>query len=149
MVQHAFLRLCDRPPGTALERVDQWLFAVCRNRAVDLLRSRRRTARLADDMPCDFQSQEPDPAVTAERNDLYRQLCQLVAGLPPSQREVVDLWAEGFSYREIAEITDRNEITIRVKVHRALKTLRAHRESGKCWAGPAAPRPLPTGSPSH
>jgi RNA polymerase sigma-70 factor (ECF subfamily) len=148
VVQHAFLRLCDRPPDAALDRADQWLFAVCRNRAVDVLRARRRTSRLADDMPFDVQSQEPDPAMTAERKDLYRQLCQLVAGLPPSQREVVDLWAEGFSYREIAEITDRNEITIRVKIHRALKTLRGHPRVRQMLGGTRSTRQLPTGSAS-
>jgi len=156
VVQHAFLRLCDRLPAAgeaACSRIDQWLFTVCRNRAVDLLRSRQRTARLAEDVASTWQSKEPDPAVTAERKDLYRQLSQLVAALPPSQREVVDLWAEGFSYREIARITDRNEVTVRVKVHRALKTLRGHPQVRQWLGGAAAaaakPRSaggLPTGS---
>ena len=135
VVQHAFLRLCDRPPDPSCRRIDQWLFTVCRNRAVDLLRSRRRTGTMGDpETTPDKTSKEPDPAVTAERNDLYEQLRQLIAGLPGGQREVVDLWAEGFSYREIAQITDRNEVTVRVKVHRALKHLRAHPRVRK-WLG--------------
>ena len=40
------------------------------------------------------------------------------------QREAVDLWTEGFSYREIAEITGNRQGQLRVLVHRALKRLR-------------------------
>ena len=51
---------------------------------------------------------------------------QPVATLNNEQQEVVDLWSEGFTYREISRITDRNENTIRVQVHRALKQIRQH-----------------------
>jgi DNA-directed RNA polymerase specialized sigma24 family protein len=44
--------------------------------------------------------------------------------LPVPQREVLALWSEGFSYREIAGITARTEGNIRVLVHRALAALR-------------------------
>lgn len=146
VVQHAFLRLCDRPPDSSCRRIDQWLFTVCRNRAVDLLRSRRRASKTGGtEAAPDKTSNEPDPAVTAERNDLYEQLHQLIAGLPAGQREAVDLWAEGFSYREIAQITGRNEVTVRVKVHRALKHLRGHPRVRR-WLGTSTPNDgLPAG----
>ncbi len=124
VVQHAFLRLCDESPDGLEGRLAQWLFTVCRNRAVDLLRVRQRTTLLGR-MDARAGS-EPDPAVAAERQDLYRRLNRLVAGLPPSQREAVDLWTEGFGYREIAKITGHSEGNVRVLVHRALKTLRGH-----------------------
>jgi len=137
VVQHAFLRLCDRPPDDSYSRIDQWLFTVCRNRAVDLLRSRRRTSVLAEADTPHWKSKEPDPAVTAERKDLFGQLNQLIAGLPATQREAMDLWAEGFTYREIAQITGRKEVTVRVKVHRALKYLRGHPRVRQ-WAAEAS-----------
>ncbi|MFP6691718.1 MAG: sigma factor-like helix-turn-helix DNA-binding protein, partial [Pirellulales bacterium] len=49
-----------------------------------------------------------------------------VATLNSAQQEVVDLWSEGFNYREISNITARNENTVRVQVHRALKQIREH-----------------------
>ena len=41
-----------------------------------------------------------------------------------AQREAIDLWTEGFSYREISDITGEGEGKLRVLVHRALKRLR-------------------------
>ena len=125
-VQHAFVRLCDQSPERLRDHVAQWLFTVCRNKAVDVLRTRQRTTSLGDARRPISMSREPDPAATAERKDLYDRLNGLVAGLPASQREAVDLWAEGFTYREISAVTGQKEGSIRVQVHRALKYLRGH-----------------------
>jgi DNA-directed RNA polymerase specialized sigma24 family protein len=46
--------------------------------------------------------------------------------LPAAQREAIDLWCEGFTYRQIAEITGRQEGHIRVLAHRGLAALRRH-----------------------
>ncbi|MHB8902833.1 MAG: RNA polymerase sigma factor [Thermoguttaceae bacterium] len=125
VVQHVFLRLCERGPAETEGKATQWLFTVCRNRAIDVLRKRKRTTQF-DDGAADRQpGREPGPAGRVERHDLYLQLNRLVAALPESQREAVDLWAEGFSYREIADITGEGEGKLRVLVHRALKRLRS------------------------
>jgi RNA polymerase sigma factor (sigma-70 family) len=131
VVQHAFLRLCDESPDDLEGRAAQWLFTVCRNRAVDLLRTRQRTTSLdrlgeIDRLDARPGLTSPDPAVAAERDDLYRLLRDLIAELPPAQREALDLWTEGFTYRQVAEITGHSEGNTRVLVHRALKTLRGH-----------------------
>jgi RNA polymerase sigma factor (sigma-70 family) len=47
-----------------------------------------------------------------------------VAQLPAAQRDAVDLWCEGFTYRQIAEIAGHSEGNVRVLVHRAIKQLR-------------------------
>ena len=126
VVQHAFLRLCDQSPGELRDRVAQWLFTVCRNRAVDVLRTRGRTTSLDNVDARASLATDQDPAAAVEREELYRRLTALVAGLPANQREAVDLWAEGFTHGQIAEITGRTEGNVRVLVHRALKTLRRH-----------------------
>ena len=149
VVQHAFLRLCQQSPEQLRDRVTQWLFTVCRNRAVDILRARQRTVSLAETHVQMEPGAELDPAVAAERHDLYRRLNGLVAELPPNQREAVDLWAEGFCYREIAEITGHSEGNVRVLVHRALKTLRQHPLARGLLGGPVeSVRPLP-GKPTQ
>jgi len=124
VVQHTFLRLCDQSPGELRDRVAQWLFTVCRNRAVDVLRTRGRTMSLDHVDARASLATDEDPAVAVEREELARRLSALVAGLPTNQRETVDLWAEGFTYREIGEITGHSEGNVRVLVHRALKKLR-------------------------
>ncbi|MGI6414170.1 MAG: RNA polymerase sigma factor [Thermoguttaceae bacterium] len=124
VVQHVFLRLCEQPAGAAEGRTAQWLFTVCRNRAIDVLRKRKRTTQFEQGAAEAKLSREPNPASAAERRDLYMRLNRIVDSLPPVQRELVDLWAEGFSYREISDITGEGEGKLRVLVHRAIKRLR-------------------------
>lgn len=131
VVQHAFLRLCARRPGELAGRVGPWLFAVCRNRAVDVLRTRGRVGPLDGEAP-EPPGREPDPAAAAEQDETYRRLGGLVAGLPPARREVVDLWSAGFSYSEIAQIAGYSEVNVRVLLHRAIKQLRERMETLEC-----------------
>ena len=138
-VQHAFLKLCDdacSPPlcGANPSRSDgllaAWLFRVCRNRALDHLRLAGRERPLAEGNEVSeggwLAGREPDPACVAESDELAGCLRELVGQLPPAQREAIDLWCEGFVYRQIAEIMDRQEGHIRVLVHRGLTRLRQH-----------------------
>jgi RNA polymerase sigma-70 factor (ECF subfamily) len=148
VVQFIFLRLCDQSPDKIGDRLAQWLYTVCRNRALDVLRasgreksnghvgfdSRRvpvdRAANHSEPgLPCGQPqppSRESDPADSAEEAELHALLRLLVAALPSSQREAIDLWSDGFSYQQIAEITSQKEGTIRVLVHRGLKAIREH-----------------------
>ena len=149
-VQHAFLRLCDQSPDDIRGHVAQWLFTVCRNKAVDMIRLRQRTASLGETRGPVSMSREPDPAATAEQQEVYHRLNGLIAGLPASQREAVDLWAEGFTYREISAITGHKQGAIRVQVHRALKYLRGHPVARQLQpvGGPPATGRLPAGKPT-
>src|SRR5688500_14616436 len=136
VVQFAFLRLCDEEPGEIGERLAQWLFTVCRNRALDVLRASGKeksngTSHLvrpdASVSRTEAQpSREPDPADFAEQADLHFLLRVLINHLPANQREAIDLWAEGFSYAEISNILECQEGNVRVLVHRGLKTIREH-----------------------
>jgi RNA polymerase sigma-70 factor (ECF subfamily) len=123
-VQHAFLQLCEQSPVELEGREAPWLFAVCRNKALDVLRAQRRLNPADEAEVAGCRSREPDPAARAEREDLYGRLAELVARLPAGQREAIDLWAEGFSYRQIGRIVGQTEGGVRVLVHRALKHLR-------------------------
>jgi RNA polymerase sigma-70 factor (ECF subfamily) len=147
VVQHTFLRLCDRGPEPQLSeegpemregRIARWLFTVCRNRAVDSLRVRQRMASVEGGRPEHCPGREPDPADLAERHDLYGRVRQVVDGLPHAQREAITLWAEGFRNREIAQIVGTTEGNVRVLVHRALRSLRQHPLARQLLAGPNA-----------
>ncbi|MEI8373171.1 MAG: sigma-70 family RNA polymerase sigma factor [Planctomycetota bacterium] len=124
VVQHAFLQLCERTPEELIGREAPWLFRVCRNKAVDLIRLRQRHRGDPEADLATLVGREPDPAEQAERQDLCGELTRRVAQLPASQREAIDLWCEGFSYRQISEIAGQSEGNVRVLVHRAIKQLR-------------------------
>jgi RNA polymerase sigma-70 factor, ECF subfamily len=130
VVQFVFLQLCDQSPEEIDDRLAQWLYTVCRNRALDALRRKGGVgwASPTDQIkggghspPC---SREDDPAGLAEQAELHALLRILIEELPANQREALDLWADGFSYQQIASIIDRQEGHVRVLVHRGLKALR-------------------------
>ena len=136
VVQHAFLKLCNQSPAGLQLGPMPWLFRVCRNRALDLLREashRNSAAGSADEAEVNrLPSREPNPAASAEQQDLCRALRKLMLSLPNLQREVVELWSEGLGYREIAEIMDQRETYVRVLAHRAIRTLKEHPQV-KAW----------------
>jgi RNA polymerase sigma-70 factor (ECF subfamily) len=131
-VQHAFLQLCEQSPegkDSAINaelrgREAAWLFRVCRNKALDLVRLRRRHSSDGEADLATIAGREPDPAETIERQDLCGELGRMLADLPCSQREAIHLWCAGFSYREIAKITALSEGNVRVLVHRGIARLK-------------------------
>jgi RNA polymerase sigma factor (sigma-70 family) len=125
VVQFVFLRLCDEEAAKVEGRLAQWLFTVCRNRAMDVLRGSGREKDRGGHSPP--YSVERDPAEMAEEMDLHGLLREVVDHLPASQREAIDLWAEGFRYAEIGKILECEEGNVRVLVHRGLKAVREDR----------------------
>ena len=126
VVQHAFLRLCDQRPEELDGRLAAWLFAVCRNRAIDMQRKNSRLEPLGVVNGAETHCRERDPAELAEMRDAGERIRRAIATLPEKQRDVVNLWADGFTYREISEITEHTESYVRVIAHRAFHALRRH-----------------------
>jgi RNA polymerase sigma-70 factor (ECF subfamily) len=124
VVQHTFLRLCEQSPEELGERVRPWLFCVCRNRAIDYLRSQHHVTSLDSADISAQANREPNPADVVDNRDLCEMVRRLVDRLPASQREALTLWTEGFEYRQIAEIVGTSEGNVRVLMHRALKHVR-------------------------
>jgi RNA polymerase sigma factor (sigma-70 family) len=151
VVQHAFLRLCDQAAEEVGDHVEKWLFTVCRNRALDLLRASGRLKSLEELERQGLNGHgktDGDPALRAEEKELAEMLRRMVEHLPPAQREALDLWVEGFSYREIAEIVSKQEGHVRVLVHRGLTNLREHPRVRK-WVVEPVPRRSNLASCSH
>jgi RNA polymerase sigma factor (sigma-70 family) len=126
VVQQVFLRLCGQSREAIGDRAGPWLFAVCRNLSIDLLRKRGAVGEESESVLADCPGREPDPADAAEKADLHGRINRMLDELPLPQREAISLWAEGFSYREISAVTKNGEGNVRVIVHRALKRLREH-----------------------
>ncbi|WP_211348939.1 RNA polymerase sigma factor [Nocardioides litoris] len=118
-----------------------WLFTVARHRAID--HARARAARPA--VPVAEPVEPRVPAASAEavagERDATRDALALVATLPPEQAEMVLLRVvAGLDVQSVADIVGKQPGTVRVAVHRALRTLadRLPRDPADP-AGPAGP----------
>ncbi|MBM3837074.1 MAG: sigma-70 family RNA polymerase sigma factor [Verrucomicrobia bacterium] len=125
VVQDTFLRLCAEDPDDVQTYVVEWLFTVCRHRAVDLGRKENRMKPLAELETASQASDEPSPALAAERADAANHVLQALHGLPANQQEVVRLKFQcGLSYKEISRVTNLTVTNVGFLLHSALKTLR-------------------------
>ena len=125
VVQDTFIRLCSEKPAKMNSHLTQWLFTVCRNRALDVQRKQRRTKPLNEQEMNSQASPDPSPAAQAERREMDGEVMFLLARLSKNQQEVVRLkFQSGLSYREISEVTHLSVSNVGFLMHTALKTLR-------------------------
>jgi len=125
VVQDTFLRLCRESPEKLNGRLQPWLFAVCRSRALDLMKKEQRMQPLVDALtePCTDVLADPAEQVIEHEETLH--LSQLVGQLTPREQEVVRLkFQQGLSYREIAEVTTMSVSHVGVVLHAAMQKLR-------------------------
>ncbi len=104
-----------------------WLFTIARHRAID--QSRTKARRPATIAVADPAQMEAHPMVRsaeddAVANDDTARALELVATLPPDQAEAVMLRVvAGLDVADVARLLDKKPGTVRVMVHRALRTL--------------------------
>ncbi|MCA9173135.1 MAG: sigma-70 family RNA polymerase sigma factor [Planctomycetales bacterium] len=130
VVQDAFVRLCAQERARIEPIVTQWLYTVCRNRALDIMKKENRMNPLSDERAAECPSREPDQAAALERRDDAHSAAQLMEQLPDRQRELIRLKIEGgLSYREMAEVTGLTVSNVGYLLHMGIKALR---ESMQC-----------------
>jgi RNA polymerase sigma-70 factor (ECF subfamily) len=127
VVQEVFLRLWDRPERFDHERgsLRSFLLAQTHGRSIDLLRSEvsRRNR------------EERDHRRTAEAGyDIEREVMDLAVGekvqvaletLPDGERQAIALaYFGGHTYREVAELLDQPEGTVKSRIRSGLQRLR-------------------------
>lgn len=125
VVQETFLKLCTQNREAIDSHLAEWLFTVCRNRALDVLRKESRMTNLSEEHVQRCLSPIPDPADLAERRDLSARVLDLMESLPTNQREVIRLkFQNGFSYQEISRISGHSVSNVGFLIHAGMKTLR-------------------------
>jgi len=125
VVQETFIRLCAEKPERVDSHLAQWLFTVCRNRALDGERKRKRMQPFSPAAMNAQPGSEPSPAAQAERNETDGEVLSLIAALPRNQQEVIRLkFQNGLSYREISAVTGLSVSNVGFLIHTAIKTLR-------------------------
>ena len=94
-----------------------WLIRVTINCAKDLLAQRAQLQQLHE---------ETLPDQTARDADTYMDLYKAIEGLRPEYREVIKLfYLDDLSVKEIAQILNKNENTIKTQLFRARETLKS------------------------
>ena len=131
VVQDTFVRLLAAPRAEVETHAAEWLFTVCRHRAVDVLRKEGRVSRLDDGASegggaAGLLAEEPRPGRALEAAETRETLLGLIDRLPPNQQEVIRLkFQTGFSYKEISRITDLSVSNVGFLIHTAVQRLRA------------------------
>ncbi len=125
VVQEVFLRLCRENRESLDGHVDQWLYATCRNRALDVCRKERRMRRLSDEASATMISDSTSPPVSLERRETAGGVLALLSTIPEKQQEVIRLrFQAGLSYRAISAVTKLSVSNVGYLIHTGLKTLR-------------------------
>jgi RNA polymerase sigma-70 factor (ECF subfamily) len=136
VVQDVFVRLLAAPRAEVETHLAEWLFTVCRHRAVDVLRKEGRMSRLEDQATAGggtgpenasaLLAPEPRPGAALEAAETRAALLRLIDRLPPNQQEVIRLkFQTGFSYKEISRITELSVSNVGFLIHTAVHRLRA------------------------
>jgi RNA polymerase sigma factor (sigma-70 family) len=126
VVQDTFVRLMAQRSEAIDGHAVEWLFTVCRNRALDVLRKEGRVTRFEEGQIDRVTTTEPRPGRSLEQAELHDALLQLIDRLPHNQQEVIRLkFQNGFSYQEIARITKLSVGNVGFLIHTAVARLRA------------------------
>jgi RNA polymerase sigma factor (sigma-70 family) len=126
VVQDTFVKLLAEPPAAIDGHAVEWLFTVCRHRALDVLR--KEGPMLTFDPADDTRSvsTEPRPGRALEEAETQAAVLHSIERLPANLQEVVRLkFQHGFSYKEIARITGRSVTNVGFLIHTAVTRLRA------------------------
>lgn len=125
VVQDTFIRLCQQDPEKVRENLKSWLFTVCRNRCLDVLRKDKRIEPLDELRWQRVAGAEPAPDEQADKDEQLAHVMRFMERLAKNQREVILLkFQQGMSYSEIREVTGLTEGNIGFLIHTGLKRLR-------------------------
>ena len=124
VVQDTFLKLVRENHAELNGRLAEWLYTVCRNRALDVRRKESKMVSLCDETAIETTSRG-DNSSDIETKEMFTTAVAALGTLPERQQEVVRLKFEhGLSYQEIANVTGISVSHVGYLLHTTLKTLR-------------------------
>ncbi len=125
VVQDTFIRLYKQDVEKVKKGLKTWLYTVCRNRALDVLRKEKRMVVVDDEMFSYTASNELSPDTAADQTERMSQLMGYLDSLSENQKEVILLkFQQGMSYQEISEKTGLTSGNVGFLLHNGLKKLR-------------------------
>jgi RNA polymerase sigma-70 factor (ECF subfamily) len=124
VVQETFLQLCKAKPSSVQDHLVQWLFTVCRNKALD---TRKKEARMFS-LSTNRRNKNPDGDTTVAQLEFQEKATHaqnILKSLPANQQEVIRLkFQNDFSYKEISKITGFSVSNVGFLVHSGIKSIR-------------------------
>ena len=112
IVQDSFEKLWIHRDNVAAEKLKAYLYSTAYHRLIDVIRKESRV-NLMEEI-------HPEGVYIEQYSDLHEVLNKAILLLPNDQRSVLLLRDyEGYSYKEIAEITTLNESQVKVYIYRA------------------------------
>lgn len=127
IVQDTFIKAYDKIAsfrGTD-DELKSWLYRIATNTAISALRHYKRSIFASlDSAAAELRSRVVDECWAVADEELIR-FQKIVLNLPFKQRLVFNLrYYDELSYRQIAEITDQKEDTLKVNYHHAIKRIK-------------------------
>lgn len=126
VVQDTLLKLYLADALRVSENLKAWLYAVCRNRAFDVLRKENRMVFSDDGGPMEWLDEwQPSPSDDASRDELLAHIWGTLDQLPHNQREVIRLkFQHDLSYKEISSIAGLSVTNVGFLLHTGIKRMR-------------------------
>lgn len=125
VVQDTFIRLYKQDVEKVKGGLKTWLYTVCRNRALDVLRKEKRMVVVDDEMFSYTASKDLSPDAAVDQQERASQLMDYLEKLSDNQKEVIILkFQKCMSYEQISEETGLTTGNIGFLLHNGLKKLR-------------------------
>ena len=124
VVQDAFIRYFQTAGKEEIECPGPWLYRVCHNRALDLLRKQKRLLPLGDEAD-KTEAPTPDPSQAAAEEADRVSVLEILGRLPSRQQQVVPLrFQGGLSYKDISAATQLSVSNVGYILHEAIRRIR-------------------------
>jgi RNA polymerase sigma-70 factor (ECF subfamily) len=125
VVQDTFIRLCQQDIDKVRDNLKAWLFTVCRNRCLDLLRREKPIQPIEEHHWKSVAGSELQPDQQLDQTERHARVLKLLDRLTENQRDVIILkFQNGLSYQEISDITGLTTGNVGFLIHTGLKRLR-------------------------
>lgn len=126
VVQDTFIRLYAQDVAKVRKGLKTWLFTVCRNRALDVLRKEGRAVVTDEDGFAKWEAEGLSPRAMTDLDERIQQVTDCIEKLSANQREVIRLkFQQGMSYKEICDVTGLSSGNVGFLIHTGLKRMRS------------------------
>jgi RNA polymerase sigma factor (sigma-70 family) len=126
VVQETFVKVWQK--SEQLEGIDNkeaWCMTVARNLAIDKIRARKKANSSDIDGFHHLSDDSPTPDIITEDKESLSIVMKTLNKLPEHQRQIIHLRdIDGYTYKEIGEITGYSEEQVKVNLFRARQKLK-------------------------
>ncbi|HEX4923214.1 MAG TPA: sigma-70 family RNA polymerase sigma factor [Bdellovibrionales bacterium] len=122
VVQDTFLRFLKMKREDIEDKLPEWLFHVCRNRAIDVMRRKKPGVSIED---AELKDTSSSALELLEGNERVRKMLGEINKLPKAHQEIIRLkFQEGLSYEQIAKVTGLSSSNVGFILSTSLKKVR-------------------------